>query len=162
MKPHCLTGTILLISHDDGFQQALRDSANSRGSMLIQTRSLAGAVVSLSALKPCAVILDLDLPGQLAWRMADVLLADQSCPPMVLVSRDKSPDDNAVAGGVAVACKTASPSLLLELVDKHLHDHGSIDEERTAVLDRILVHRIGPGSSARPVALTHRFWGINE
>src|SRR5690242_3675981 len=72
--------TILLISNDQGLHEDLRSLANEAGLMVVKLDRTPGTVEVLQAVRPRAVLLDLDLPDEEAWKLADILLNEPDCP----------------------------------------------------------------------------------
>jgi DNA-binding response OmpR family regulator len=154
--------TILLISTDTRLYQTLRSLANTVGRMIVRLECPASALPILQAVRPGAVLLDLDLPEDAAWETAEALLHDQTCPPVILLTARSEQFDmrTAIRAGSIIA-KSESPSRLLEIVDETLTMQGSAHAERNAI-QRILIRWLKPCSWSAPVTPAHRFWGINE
>jgi CheY-like chemotaxis protein len=108
------------------------------------------------------VLLDLDLPSQVAWEAADSLLQEVSCPPLLLLTaRSEQFDLGTAMRAGSLVDKTASPSRLLELVDQTLAGPCSAQVERNAI-QRVMIRWLRPCSWSVPVTPAYRFWRINE
>jgi CheY-like chemotaxis protein len=154
--------TILLISSDTPFLEALRGFANRVGQLVVHAECLAGAFPILQAVRPRALLLDLDQPKEAAWHTAEDLLGDESCPPVILLTaRREQFDMRAARRSGSVVAKTETPSRLLQIVEETVATRNSNHIERNAI-QRILIRWLRPRNWSAPVVPSHRFWGINE
>jgi DNA-binding response OmpR family regulator len=153
--------TILLISNDRMFCEALRAFANTIGLLVVQADRTAGTVVILQATKPNAVLLDLDLPDEAAWQVADLVLSEPGCPAVILVTGRTAQFDlqTAIRAGSLVS-KNESAASLLDMVTQALEMPDANQLERNAI-QRVLIRRIKPFTWAESTP-AYRFWGINE
>ena len=108
------------------------------------------------------MLLDLDLPSQGAWEIADSLLQEAGCPPLILLTgrRDQFDVSTAIRAGSLVD-KSAGLAKLLEVVDQALALPDSNQGERNAI-QRIMIQWLRPCAWSVPVTPTYRFWGLNE
>jgi DNA-binding NarL/FixJ family response regulator len=121
-----------------------------------------GVVPAMRAIPPALVLLDLDLPNQAAWEIADALLPQQNCPAVVLLSSrcDRFDLDTAVRAG-SIVDKSEGAARVLEAAHEALSTPPSNLVERNAIL-RVLIRWLKPCSWSFPTTPAHRFWGINE
>ena len=154
--------TILLISNDTRFHGTLRSFANTLGLMVVRAERKSGTLAILEATKPAAVLLDLDLPGEAAWEVADLLLNEPGCPAVVLLTTRTAQFDTetAIRAGSLVR-KDESPCRLLEIVQETLSMPEVNQAERNAI-QRVLLRWLRPFEWAESTAPAYRFWGINE
>jgi DNA-binding NarL/FixJ family response regulator len=161
MEPEPERATILLISADTGFYEALRRFANKVGRLVVRTECLA-AVPILQAVRPRVVLLDLDLPQEAVCETAEAIMRDQSCPPLILLTaRREQFDMRAATRSGSVLPKSESPLRLLEMVDETLAMRSSGHAERNAI-QKTLIQSLKPHRWTVTVGPAHRFWGINE
>jgi DNA-binding response OmpR family regulator len=160
--PNAKEGGILLISDDASLGESLRCAAARTGRTVVQVDTVADALQKMCAGQPSAVLLDLDLPSQGAWEVADCLLQEQSCPPLILLTARSDQFDvrTAIRAGSLVD-KSADPCRLLEAVDQTLAGPCSAQAERNAI-QRVMIRWLRPCSWSVPVMPAHRFWGLNE
>jgi FixJ family two-component response regulator len=113
-------------------------------------------------MQPVAVVLDLDLPSDGAWEIADGLLQEAGCPPVVLLTgrRDQFDVSTAIRAGSLVD-KSADLAKVLEAVEEALALPESNRGERNAI-QRITIQWLRPCAWSAPVTPTYRFWGLNE
>ena len=153
---------LLLLSNDAGFHQALRRAADGVGQAVVQFTGGADALRLLAAVKPVAVLLDLDLPSGAAWEMADTLLQQPDCPAMLLLtSRSEQFDVRTAVRAGSLFEKSAGPQRLLELVEQAVAAPVSVQTERNAI-QRVAIRWLRPSSWCVPLTPAYRFWGINE
>jgi CheY-like chemotaxis protein len=136
--------TILLMSEDRALHEALRSLANERGHLVIRANGAIGSVAILEAIRPAVVLLDLDLPRQAAWELAEGLLACKACPRLILLTGRKEPFDPRTARRIGrLLNKNAPVSRLLEAA--LLASRGPIlnQAERNAIR-RALIRRLRP------------------
>jgi DNA-binding response OmpR family regulator len=155
------TNLFLLISEDRLLGQGLREAAEEAG-LLLAHSALSGVVWQLRALRPGAVLLDLDLPAEAAWEVADRLLEVETCPPVILVTARSTQFDigTAVRAGTIVD-KSAGPTRLLRLAKEASAQYGSSQAERNSI-QRIFIRGLRPSGWSVPVTPAYRFWGLNE
>jgi FixJ family two-component response regulator len=155
------TNLFLLISEDCLLGQSLREAAEEAG-LLLAHSALSGVVWQLRALRPGAVLLDLDLPSEAAWEVADRLLEIESCPPLILVTARTNQFDPGLAlrAGVIVD-KSAEPARLLRLAKEASAQYGSSQAERNSI-QRILIRWFRPSGWSVPVTPAYRFWSLKE
>ena len=153
--------TILLISVDTRFYENLRSSANKAGIMVVKTDHVEGMIAVLRAVRPRAVLLDLDLPDGAAWETADLLLNEPDCAGVILITGRSGHLEmqSAIAAGSLVS-KNDSPDRLLEIIDEGLEMPQLHQTERNTV-QRMLIRWLAPSAWADSTP-AHRFWGINE
>jgi FixJ family two-component response regulator len=162
VAPPLSNRTILLISDDTLLDQNLRPLANARGRMVVRVNAPAGAVPSLLVVRPAIVLLDLDLPRQAGWEVADALLQERSCPPMLLLTaRCEQFDAKTALRAGSLINKTEEPAHLLELVEETLAMPRETQAECNAI-QRVLIRWLKPCGWPVPVTPSYRFWGINE
>jgi DNA-binding response OmpR family regulator len=156
--------TILFISDDRQMHENLRSLANTMGQVVVRTEGAAGAVAILLATRPVAVLLDLDLPNEAAWEIAELLLKEPSCPPVILLTGRTSQFDmrTAVRAGSLVSKRT-SPSQVLEIIDEALQMPQVNQAERNSI-QRVLIRWLRPSRWTESITPcpSSRFWGINE
>jgi FixJ family two-component response regulator len=155
------TNLFLLISKDRLLGQGLREAAEDAGLLLVHS-ALSGLVWQMRALRPGAVLLDLDLPSEAAWEVADRLLEVESCPPLILVTARTNQFDPGLAlrAGVIVD-KSAEPTRLLRLAKEASAQYGSSQAERNSI-QRILIQWFRPSGWSVPVTPAYRFWSLKE
>ena len=155
------TNLFLLISEDRLLGQSLREAAEEAG-LLLAHSALSGVVWQLRALRPGAVLLDLDLPSEAAWEVADRLLEVETCPPLILISARSAQFDigTAVRAGTIVD-KSGGPAPLLRLAKEASAQYGSNQAERNSI-QRILIRWLRPSGWSVPVTPACRFWSLRE
>jgi len=154
--------TILAITQDSQFLQELRSSANSRGTLVVKAERVAGAALILQVTRPDIVLLDLDLPNDAAWHIAESLLHEPSCSPVLLLSRriDRFDAHAAIRAGSLVN-KSDSADHLLEIIDETLQKPEPNQAERNAI-QLVFLRWLRPSAWEMPANPPPRFWGINE
>jgi len=155
-------GLILLISQDTHLHNGLRGLANTAGMLVVRLDAMQGVVPAMRAISPALVLLDLDLPNQAAWEIADALLQEQNCPSMVLLSSfcEQFDVNTAIRAG-SIIDKSEGSARVLEAAHEALSMPHSNRVERNAIL-RVLIRWLKPCSWSLPTTPAHRFWGINE
>jgi CheY-like chemotaxis protein len=154
--------TILLISADLLLYKDLRHLANSLGDIVVRADKLEGLLAVFHAVKPTAVLIDLDLPEQQAWSAAELLLPHQSCPPVILLTAQTGRLDLRTASRAgSLVDKNEGPSRMLQAVEESLELPGTNQAERN-IIQRVLIRRLKPSSWTVDIAPAYRFWGINE
>ena len=153
---------ILLISDDAVVAENLRRTAEQTGRSVVRAAGLGEALRTAHVIQPVAVVLDLDLPSHGAWEIADSLLQEAGCPPVILLTerRDQFDVSTAIRAGSLVD-KSAGLAKLLEVVDQALALPDSNRGERNAI-QRIMIQWLRPCAWSVPVTPTYRFWGLNE
>ena len=154
--------TLLLISDDAVLHQNLRWIAGIVCRTVVRVDRVAGAPPIIAAIGPEAILLDLDLPEEVAWNSADSLLLEETCPPVILLTgRSEQFDVRTAIRAGSLVDKSVGPSRLLEVVDHTLREPRSNQVERNAI-QRVLIRWLKPCGWSIPVTAAHRFWGINE
>ena len=153
---------ILLISDDAVVAENLRRAAEQAGRSVVRAAGLGEALRTAHMVQPVAVVLDLDLPSQGAWEIADSLLQEAGCPPLILLTgrRDQFDVSTAIRAGSLVD-KSASLAKLLEAVDEALALPDANRGERNAI-QRVMIRWLRPCAWSVPVTATYRYWGLNE
>jgi CheY-like chemotaxis protein len=156
------TGLILLISQDNHLHNRLRGLANTAGTLVVRLDAMRGVIPAMHAISPAIVLLDLDLPNQDAWDIADAILQEQNCPPVILLSScsEQFDVDTAIHAG-SIVDKSEGAARLLELAHEVLSMPLSNRAERNAIL-RVLIRWLKPCGWSPPSTPAYRFWGINE
>ena len=153
---------ILLISDDAVVAENLRRAAEQTGRSVVRAAGLGETLRTAHMMQPVAVVLDLDLPSQGAWEIADSLLQEAGCPPLILLTgrRDQFDVSTAIRAGSLVD-KSASLAKVLEAVDQALALPDANRGERNAI-QRIMIQWLRPCAWSVPVTPTYRYWGLNE
>ena len=155
-------GLILLISQDTHLHNRLRGLANTAGMLVVRLDAMQGVVPAMRAISPAIVLLDLDLPNQVAWDIADAMLQQQNCPPVILLSSCCEQFDVSTATRAgSIVDKSEGATRLLEIAHEALSMPQPNRVEQNAIL-RVLIRWLKPCSWSFPVTPAHRFWGINE
>lgn len=159
---HSERRTILLISNDEELHEELRALANEAGLMVVRVHRSSGTAEVLRGVRPGAVVLDLDLPGDAAWKSADVLLNEPDCPAVLLLTgrTGQMAVQSAIGAGLLVG-KGDSPGQLLHIIEDAMDMPGPDQAERNA-LRRELIRWLRPPAWEADPAPAYRFWGINE
>lgn len=155
-------GLILLISQDTHLHNRLRGLANTAGTLVVRLDAILGVVPAMRAISPAIVLLDLDLPNQAGWDIADAMLQEQNCPPVILLSSccEQFDVNTAIRAG-SIVDKSEGTARLLEIAHEALSMPQSNRVERNAIL-RVLIRWLKPCNWSFPATPAHRFWGINE
>jgi FixJ family two-component response regulator len=155
-------GPILLITQDAHLHNGLRGLANTTGMLVVRLDAMLGVVPAMRAISPAIVLLDLDLPNQAAWDIADAILQQQNCPPVVLLSSccEQFDVNTAIRAG-SIVDKSEGAARLLDIAHEALSMPLSNRAERNAIL-RVLIRWLKPCSWLLPSTPAYRFWGINE
>ena len=153
---------ILLISDDAVVAENLRRAAEQTGRSVVRAAGLGETLRTAHMMQPVAVVLDLDLPSDGAWEIADGLLREAGCPPVVLLTgrREQFDVSTAIRAGSLVD-KSGGLAKVLEAVDQALALPDSNRGERNAI-QRITIQWQRPCAWSAPVTPTCRFWGLNE
>ena len=154
--------TILLMSNDRGFHQNLRSRANRLGLLVVRAERAVGTLSILQATKPEAVLLDLDLPDEAAWRIAELVLNEPCCPAVILLTGRTAQFDmrTAIRAGSLVS-KSESPERVLHMIEENFEVPEANRAERNAI-QRVLIRWLRPSGWEGPTTPAFRFWGINE
>ena len=154
--------SVLLISEDTALHETLRGPANSQRLIIVRVGGLAGVDEVLRLLRPCAVVLDLDLSQDAAWNLGDKLLLQHYCPPVLFLTASTERFDvrTAIQSG-SIIDKTAHPLRLLQLVDQATGLTRAALAERMAS-QRVLLRWLRPWGWSLSIAPGHRFRRINE
>ena len=153
---------LLVLSDDEKFWQSLLTAASYSGQMLVRDHATSDTQRILRLVKPAVVLLDLDLPPADAWDVADSLLQDANCPPLLLLtSRSDQPDFKTAIQAGSLIDKSERPARLLELADITLESPGSAHRSRHA-MQQIVIRWLKPCNGSAQVIPLHRFWDVNE
>lgn len=154
--------TVLLISNDKGLHDDLRSLANEAGLMVVKLDRTLGTVEVLQAVRPSAVLLDLDLPDGAAWKMADILLNEPDCPTVILLSGRTGhlAMQSAIWSGLLVK-KGDSPDRLLKIIQEAVDMPGQHQAQANG-LRRELIRWLRPTIWEPDSGYHYRSWGINE
>ena len=153
---------ILFVSDDAALAEKLRGATEGRERLVVLASGLAQALEAVRSVQLAAVLLDLDLPSQGAWEIADDLLQEAGCPPLILLTgrRDQFDVSTAIRAGSLVD-KSASLAKLLEAVDEALALPDANRGERNAI-QRVMIRWLRPCAWSVPVTPAYRYWGLNE
>jgi DNA-binding response OmpR family regulator len=154
--------TILLITEDKRLHESLRGLANTIGRIVVRLSEATGVASILHAVKPTAVLLDLDLPNQAAWNVAETLLSQYNCPSVILFTAPTEQFDlkTAMRAGLLVD-RSKGPSRLLEVTEEILAMSDSAQAERN-VLQRVLIRWLRPRHWPLRRTAEYRSVAINE
>ena len=153
---------ILLISDDAVVAEKLRLGAEQTGRSVVRTAGLDETLRTAHMIQPDAVVLDLDLPSRGAWDIADKLLQEAGCPPLVLLTGRRYQFDVSTASRTgSLVDKSSGLAEVLEAVDQAVALPDSNRGERNAI-QRIMIQWLRPCAWSVPVTPTDRFWGLNE
>ena len=153
---------LLLISEDPNFYQTLRCVANRQNQIIVRLTGATGVDQVLQLLRPAAILLDLDLPRDVSWRLADKLLLDRNCPPVfLLTARTERFDVRTAIRSGSVIHKACDPLRLLQLVGQASGLTGVALYQRNAS-QRALLRWLLPCNWASAIAPTHPFRGVIE
>ena len=153
---------ILLISDDAVVAESLRRAAEAAGRSVVRAAGLGETLRTAHMMQPVAVVLDLDLPSDGAWEIADGVLREAGCPPVVLLTgrREQFDVSTAMRAGSLVD-KSGGLAKVMEAVDQALALPDSNRGERNAI-QRITIQWLRPCAWSAPITPTYRFWGLNE
>jgi CheY-like chemotaxis protein len=153
---------ILLISDDVVVAENLRRAAEQTGRSVVRAADLGETLQTAHMMQPVAVVLDLDLPSHGAWEIADSLLQEAGCPPLILLTgrREQFDVSTAIRAGSLVD-KSADLARVLEVVDEALALPDANRGERNAI-QRIMIQWLRPCAWSVPVTPAYRHWGLNE
>jgi DNA-binding response OmpR family regulator len=155
-------GAILLVSDDVRWGQDLQDAARQGGREVVRVGRVIDALQTLRAIRPTSVLLDLDLSAEAAWKAADLLLEEESCPQLILLTAHSEQFDTrmAIRAG-SVVDKATEPAQLLRLMDLALKVPPSTQGERNAI-QRVMIRWLRPCGWSVPLTPGHHFWRLNE
>lgn len=161
-SPSAAKPAILFVSDDATLAEKLRGATEGAGRSVLLANGLAEALGAVRSAELAAVLLDLDLPAQGAWEIADGLLQESGCPPLILLTgrRDHFDTSTAIRAG-ALVDKCTSPAKVLEVVDEAMALPDVNRAERNAI-QRVVIRWLRPCAWSVPVTPTYRFWGLNE
>ncbi len=169
-KRSCVVGSVppapspgfLLISEDGAVGEKLRQAADRTGRGVLQTNGLAEALGLVRVGHLAVVVLDLDLPEQRAWGIAERLLQETGCPPLVLLTgrREQFDVSTAIRAGTLID-KAVDGGTLMEAVEKAASLPEVNRGERNAI-QRIMIQWLRPCAWSAPLTPAYRFWGLNE
>jgi CheY-like chemotaxis protein len=161
-RPQAMKRALLLISNDAALWERVQRAANQTRHSVVQAGDLEEALRAIRSAQLAAAVLDLDLPSQAAWEIADGLLQEVGCPPLVLLTGriDQFDVSTAMRAGSLVD-KSASPARLVEAVNQTMALPSSSLLERNAI-QRVVIRWLRPCGWSAPVTPAYRFWGINE
>jgi DNA-binding response OmpR family regulator len=130
--------------------------------LVVRFEGTAGAVSVLRVVRPTAVLLDLDLPGQTAWQVAESLLAERTCPPVILFTASRHQFDvkTAIRAGCLVD-RSAGPPRLLEAATEALAMSESARVQRNAV-QKVLIRWLKPCYWPLPFTSVDRYYVTKE
>jgi CheY-like chemotaxis protein len=150
--------TILLITNDKGYHENLRSLANTIGFFVVKATRISGTVAILQATRPIVVLLDLDLPDEAAWQMADIILNEPRCPAVILLSGRTAQFDfrTAIRAG-SIVSKNESPGRPLEMIQERLHLPPSANQAEWNASQRVLIRWLRPSGWAQATSGAHRF-----
>jgi ActR/RegA family two-component response regulator len=162
LPPQAPKPVLLLVSGDTALGENLRRAAELAGRTVVRAAGLSETLRTAHMMQPVAVLLDLDLPSNGAWEIADGLLQEAGCPPVILLTgrRDQFDVGTAIRAGSLVD-KAADLAKVLEVVDQALALPDANRGERNAI-QRIMIQWLRPCAWSAPVAPAYRFWGLNE
>jgi CheY-like chemotaxis protein len=153
---------LLLVSNDIDLCVRLRGMSGGEGRSVVEAGGLVEALQAVRSVQFAAVMLDLDLPSQGAWQVADGLLQEEDCPPLILLTgrRDQFDVSTAIRAGTLID-KAADCGRLMEAVEQAVGLTDGNRVERNAI-QRIVIQWLRPCAWSVPVVPTYRHWGLNE
>jgi CheY-like chemotaxis protein len=153
---------IPLISDDAVAAENLRRVAEQTGRSVVRATGLSETLRTAHMMQPVAVVLDLDLPSLGAWEIADSMLQEVGCPPLILLTgrRDQFDVSTAIRAGSLVD-KSADLAKVLEVVDQAPALPDANRGERNAI-QRIMIQWLRPCPWSAPVTPACRYGGLNE
>ena len=154
--------TILLVSRDPELVVNMRLFLDGEAVGIRRATGLTETLDCLKALAPVLILLDLDLPEEASWEIADRVLSEESCPELLLLTERAHQFDVGVA--VRAGCvldKRAAPVEILNRISKVLTQPSSSQRERNGI-QRILIQWLKPCNWTVPIASSNPFWRINE
>ena len=153
---------LLLLSDDELFSLDLLRAAAKAGRTVVRVQPTCDGLLNLQILQPAAVLLDLDSSSKSTWDIADLLLQDQHCPLLLLLtSRGQQFDFEPAIQAGSIIEKGANAAALLEFINLKLDSSKSTESDPNA-LQRIAIRWLKPCSWSPEVIQLRRFWGINE
>jgi ActR/RegA family two-component response regulator len=149
-KPRQPGTGILLVSGDSAFGAKLEFAGERARRPVVRVAGVSEARRAMEAIRPAAMLVDLDLKDETACPSTDAFFDDEFCPVVILLtSRNELASSMAVRLG-ALAPKVLSPEHLLEMVDRALAERAT-QVNRNAV-PRALVRLLSPCLSQIPPA----------
>jgi CheY-like chemotaxis protein len=153
---------ILLVGQDPRFEETLRLVARKAGLAVLQAGERNEVLRLAACTQPAAILLDLDLPFQAAWEIADALLKEATCPTLILLTEHTDQFDwDAAFRAEHLVSKFADPGALARTLEQTAVESASCPGERNAI-QRVLIRWMRPSAWPVPVTPAFRFWGINE
>jgi DNA-binding response OmpR family regulator len=153
---------ILLLSQDANWADNLDRANRGNGFAVLRTPSVSEASERMRMERPCAAMLDLDLPSDAGWRAAEWLLRDAVDVPSLLLTRraDHYELGAAIRFGSALD-KSVEPARLFAALNSLL---AQSDQERLAraASQQAWLRRARPYRWTEGPAQPYRNWGINE
>ena len=153
---------VLLVSAADSFSRNLSDAAGVLDLGFKQTDDPVKALWLAGQSRAAVVFVDLDLPAQAGWNIAERLLHNESVPALILLAeRTAQLDlDGAIRSG-AVMDKSAGPAELLARVSQAT---AELESDRTGRIARqwMLLRWLRPYDHAAVMMTGDRDRGINE
>lgn len=152
---------ILLMSSDAALAENLQAADEFGEQTLVRVTETAAMFRALRAVRPAAVLLDLDMPTGAAWEAADRLLGEACVPPILLLTARAGQMDfrMAIRTG-SVIDKSMGPGRLARVLNQALEAPPAVRAERTAI-QRVVVLWLNPFHPAGS-APAYRDFGINE
>jgi CheY-like chemotaxis protein len=153
------TNLLLLISDDATLCQSLRHAAEQAKLLLAHSAAVGAALWQVRALRPGAVLLDMDLPSETAWETADRILEFENCPPLVLITaRIHQFDVRAARRAGPIVDKSAGINCLLRLAVTASAQSASSQVERNSI-QRIFIRWLRPCCWSVRLTPAQRFRG---
>ena len=153
---------LLLISDDAAFAEVLRRAGEPSERAILQAREFGDALRQMEVMRPAAILLDLDLASNAAWEIADRLLQEAACPPLLFVTgRTGDLDLGPASRTGAVFDKTSEPTRLVENLPRTRTESSSSQAETNAI-QRIFIRWLRPCEWPVPIGRAYRWWGMNE
>jgi DNA-binding response OmpR family regulator len=153
---------LLAVSNDTALCARLRRASGGEGRSVVEAGDLVEALQAVRSVGLAAVLLDLDMPSQGAWQIADGLLREEACPPVILLTgrREQFDMSTAIRAGTLID-KTAECERLMEAVEQAVALPESNRAERNAI-QWIMIQWLRPCEWSVPITPAGRDWGLNE
>ena len=153
---------LLVVSKDTDLCEKLRQVAVDGGRLLVVAAASTEALAVVRSARTGAVLLDLDMPAQEAWQVADGLLQEADCPPMILLTARREQFDmgSAIRAGTLID-KDAECGSLAQAIEEAV----ALPEGNRAArneIQRVAIRWLRPCAWSVPITPSHRFWGLNE
>jgi CheY-like chemotaxis protein len=153
---------VLLVSEAAGFGRSLSETADLLELGFRQTGDPVLALWLAGQSRAAVVFVDLELPVQAGWNIAEHLLYKESAPTLILLAARNGHDDLAAAiRSGAVVDKSAEPSELLARVSQALAEPDS-DRDRRIACQWMLLRWLKPYDCPPTATTVDRYRGINE